>query len=520
MDTRMYVMTHKKIDEIPEENYITLHVGKKGKEDLGYIGDDSGENISEKNPFYCELTGMYWIWKNVKCDIVGICHYRRFFRKGKKLMKTDYMEERLKKYSILVPNTLTTKEKNVYEHYGVRHYKKDLDLCRDVISEKYPEYVAAFDYVMQANLISVGNMWITHKSIFDKYCEWLFSILFEVENRIDMSGYDTYQKRVFGFLSERLFRVWLFMQSEPVGEEKIIQMELEGIRAEEEKAALFYRYAKLRVQPVLQLYQSGVRESLAQPIQCADDFEGKIPVWVCWWQGEQDMPEVVRCCIKSIQRNIPHEKAVFRFVTMENCLQYVTFSESVIRKFNEGKMTYAHLSEILRAELLYRYGGMWIDATYYVTKPIRPDIFELPLYTLRVEKDLEDTDVTDGRWSADLWYAQKGSLLFQFLMNSFLYYWEVDDKLIADSLMDSIIAIAVENLPDVQRMLEQCEFCRGNILELQNCIYKKYSPERMDNLLHQADFYKLSAQEEYPKENFAGERTIYGDLVERECVVF
>ena len=79
MDVRMYVMTHKKIAPIASSIYHILHVGKKGKEDLGYPGDDTGDNISEKNTNYCELTGMYWLWKNCNCDIIGICHYRRFF---------------------------------------------------------------------------------------------------------------------------------------------------------------------------------------------------------------------------------------------------------------------------------------------------------------------------------------------------------------------------------------------------------------------------------------------------------
>lgn len=81
MNTQIYIMTHKKIPEISNKIYIPLHVGKEGKADLGYLGDNSGENISQKNDNYCELTGLYWLWKNVKCDIIGICHYRRFYKK-------------------------------------------------------------------------------------------------------------------------------------------------------------------------------------------------------------------------------------------------------------------------------------------------------------------------------------------------------------------------------------------------------------------------------------------------------
>lgn len=91
MDTRIYVMTHKAIEPISNDIYLPLHVGKKGKEDLGYPGDDTGDSISEKNNHYCELTGLYWIWKNVRCDIVGICHYRRFFVKDEHILEKDYI---------------------------------------------------------------------------------------------------------------------------------------------------------------------------------------------------------------------------------------------------------------------------------------------------------------------------------------------------------------------------------------------------------------------------------------------
>ena len=63
---------------------------------MGYVGDDTGDNISYKNPFYCELTGMYWLWKNYKCDIIGICHYRRFFLENTELITKDYIENILK----------------------------------------------------------------------------------------------------------------------------------------------------------------------------------------------------------------------------------------------------------------------------------------------------------------------------------------------------------------------------------------------------------------------------------------
>ena len=80
MRTKIFVMTHKKFDEPQNPIYIPLQVGKAETEDLGYLGDDTGDSISHKNKYYGELTGLYWLWKNYSdVDIIGICHYRRYF---------------------------------------------------------------------------------------------------------------------------------------------------------------------------------------------------------------------------------------------------------------------------------------------------------------------------------------------------------------------------------------------------------------------------------------------------------
>ena len=122
MNTRIYVMTHKKMADIPDRIYIPLHVGRKGKADLGYPADDTGVNISEKNSSYCELTGIYWAWKNVSCDIIGICHYRRFFTKDEQLLDQAYIEQTISKYPVIIPNSSCVKQHSVYEQYKSIHH--------------------------------------------------------------------------------------------------------------------------------------------------------------------------------------------------------------------------------------------------------------------------------------------------------------------------------------------------------------------------------------------------------------
>lgn len=217
------VATHKKYWMPKDEVYLPMHVGKKGKVDLGYVGDDTGDNISTKNPNYCELTGLYWAWKNLDCEYIGLCHYRRYFaHKSKRskledkrqsiLTKVDY-EQLLQQYDVILPKKRNYYIETVRSQYEHAHNKRDLDEVENIIKEKYPEYIKAFEKVMNSRKLYIYNMFAMKKSLFDEYCAWLFDILFTLENRIDISDYDKYNARVFGFLSERLFNVWLEKKS-------------------------------------------------------------------------------------------------------------------------------------------------------------------------------------------------------------------------------------------------------------------------------------------------------------------
>ncbi len=513
MDTRIYVMTHKEIAEISDEIYIPLQVGRAGKQALGYIGDDTGDQISEKNLFYCELTGIYWLWKNVKCDIIGICHYRRYFTRQEKLLDKDYIEKTIQKYPIMIPNSSCVNEADAFCHYAKRHNGKDLELCREIIQKKYPEYSAAFEYAMKSVLVSTCNMWITRKDIFDRYCSWLFDILFEAEKEIPFWNYDDYQKRVMGFLAERLFRVWLFLQPEAITEEHMKLMDPSELNHAKKRADLLYQCVKMKMKPLLGLYQTdAVEGSFVQPFDCRDDFGGKIPVWVCWWQGEKEMPEFISGCIRSIRMHLPEDITVLKLITLENCMQYVTFTEKVIQRFNEGNITYAQLADLLQAELLYRYGGMWVDAACFVTKPIEKNVFEQQIYTLRFQASFCEADITKGRWCKKVWYTRKGYQLFRFLTESLWYYWEIEDKMIDYDLVDPIIAVAVDEFSDIRKDLEKCEYVENTMFLKHQWMNQKYSPERLRILAEKGTFYKLNMQEVYRKELITGEQTMYGCL--------
>lgn len=235
MDIKILVATHKKYWMPEDDVYVPIHVGREGKEPLGYLEDNTGDNISAKNANYCELTGLYWAWKNLNCEYIGLCHYRRYFagrakssdladKKAAIFHRQDY-EALLQKYDVILPKKRNYYIETVRSQYEHAHNKRDLDETEKIIQELYPEYSSCFTKVMNRTKLHILNMFVMKKELFEEYCKWLFTILFELEKRIDISSYNQYEARVFGFLSERLFNVWLERKKLKVIEVPVVFLE-------------------------------------------------------------------------------------------------------------------------------------------------------------------------------------------------------------------------------------------------------------------------------------------------------
>lgn len=215
-DVKIIVATHKPYWMPHDEVYVPVRVGAEGKnENFGFTPDNTGVNISGKNPNYCELTGLYWAWKNLKCDYLGLAHYRRHFTvlRGtsdrRDVINLDQARGLLENVDALLPKKRNYWIETNYGQYVHAHHKEDLDETRRIIEEKYPEYIDAYDKTMKKTTGHRFNMFVMKKEMCDQYCVWLFSILFELEKRLDISKYNKNDQRVFGFVSERLLDVWL-----------------------------------------------------------------------------------------------------------------------------------------------------------------------------------------------------------------------------------------------------------------------------------------------------------------------
>lgn len=233
---KVIVATHKKY-EMPEDNmYLPVHVGAENKLNLGYQPDNIGENISRKNPYYCELTGLYWAWKNLKENYIGLVHYRRHFTVSKKIPKEEndkfkilltqqQASEKLEKADVILPKKRKYYIENLYSHYEHTMYVEPLDETRKILEEKYPEYIEEFDKLHKRTSAHMFNMFVMKKEILNDYCTWLFDILFELEKRTDASKYDSFHARFYGRISELLLDVWINKNQVKYEEIKVIGMQ-------------------------------------------------------------------------------------------------------------------------------------------------------------------------------------------------------------------------------------------------------------------------------------------------------
>lgn len=211
MNVKIVIATHKEYSMPNSEQYLPVHAGSSlTNQTLPYQSDDEGDNISSKNKTYCELTALYWAYKNLKADYIGLCHYRRYL---------DINNIDINKYDVILPKKRQYYIETVYSHFKHAHGSKPLDIVEEVIEEIYPEYVEAYKKQMNKRSLHLYNMFIMKYDLFLDYCGFLFNVLGEVERQLGDID------RIYGYIGERLLDVYLNKKKVICKEARIINTE-------------------------------------------------------------------------------------------------------------------------------------------------------------------------------------------------------------------------------------------------------------------------------------------------------
>lgn len=236
MKVSIYSAYHKLSPRVSSKSIKPIHVGAAlAKASLaGMLSDNTGDNISDKNGSFCELTALYWAWKNDRdSDFIGLMHYRRLLDVAGEIdsgpaeayvgavdidswtaRAEAWMEAELDNWDIVLPR-LHEMGVSVENNYLAGHHKEDFDKMRKVIAADHPAYLDAFNTAAKSTDMRLGNIALMRREVFVRYCAWLFDILLKVDAAdIDRSNYSPYQSRYIGFLAERLMTAFILHEQQ------------------------------------------------------------------------------------------------------------------------------------------------------------------------------------------------------------------------------------------------------------------------------------------------------------------
>ena len=247
------------------------------------------------------------------------------------------------------------------------------------------------------------------------------------------------------------------------------------------------RYIKINFSSVLKKYKDDVYPE-------SQSFDNRM-IWVCWLQGADNMPEIVRACYKSVRANANGREVVL--ITNENVEKYISIPKFIKDKVNNGKMSRTHFADYIRISLLNNYGGLWIDATVLVTDKINVDC-KLPFFSIKQKPDSIHF-VSQYRWA--VWILgcspQIGKILFDCLENLFKAYLKKHSLFIDFFLFDYFLAVMYDEIPLVKQLVDNCPYNNPNAYELGALLNKEFNEDAFLQLKKNNTFHKLSWKQPY-----------------------
>ena len=247
------------------------------------------------------------------------------------------------------------------------------------------------------------------------------------------------------------------------------------------------RYIKINFSSVLNKYKDAVYPE-------SQSFDNR-KIWVCWLQGEANMPDIVRTCYNSVKANANGREVVL--ITNENVEKYISIPKFIKDKVNNGKMSRTHFADYIRISLLKNYGGLWIDATVLVTDKINIDC-KLPFFSIKQKPDSIHF-VSQYRWA--VWILgcspQIGKILFDCLENLFKAYLKKHSLFIDFFLFDYFLVVMYDEIPLVKQLVDNCPYNNPNAYELGNLLNKEFNEDAFVQLKENNTFHKLSWKQPY-----------------------
>ncbi|ELY4517946.1 capsular polysaccharide synthesis protein [Cronobacter muytjensii] len=262
------------------------------------------------------------------------------------------------------------------------------------------------------------------------------------------------------------------------------------------KATIFSVIDSLNVQP--------------EPVATVPQARSRI-IWICWFQGLDQAPELVKRCIESVKQHTPDASTIV--LTDDNIPQYLTLPDHITAKYQAGLISKAQYSDIVRCSLLYQYGGIWMDATVFMTRPLPESFYENAFSSLRFDGVGRESALSQGYWTAYFLAAQKGNSLVKFVRDILYRYWQYHDDLIEYFLIDYSFLYAREKVPAFREWMDAQPVTGNHRFLIRQFINAASTQTALETLKHDpVGIYKLSHKEKYRLTD-NGESTLYSAIL-------
>ena len=230
-------------------------------------------------------------------------------------------------------------------------------------------------------------------------------------------------------------------------------------------------------------------------------------IWICWWDGIDIMPPVVKACYNSVLRHANDFRVTV--ITKDNIGDFISIPDHIQKKIKSGRITITHLSDIIRMLLLDKYGGIWFDATVLVTGAINFD--NMSFFTIR--RDFGGRNISRQRWTGNCIGGTPKHHLFGFMSEFFREYWKKHNEMIDYFLIDYSIEVAYNSIPEIKEIINGVRQSNKNYMVLQKSLGKELDPLFFAETIENTVFHKLDWKKKFPTTTSENKPTLYGHIL-------
>ncbi len=285
------------------------------------------------------------------------------------------------------------------------------------------------------------------------------------------------------------------------------------------------KYYAILIEKLKQEFRTEIEDIKITSKSCSNnklDEMNTCIIWILWYQGYEKMPKLVKKCYNSLLKNVKSDKYKIILLDNKNIEKYVEIPENILEKYKEGKITNTHLSDLIRILLLSQYGGIWVDSTCYFINAINDNLTKYSFISPKTGK--ENKFFNEGKWSVYFMGMGENNCIAAFMAELFNAYWEKNDYMCDYFLIDILMKIGYEEIPEIKEQIDTVPINNDNTMYVLNHWNEKYESnfrEKIsDCLFIKLDWrrekrYRKYSVGEYVNEELLGNKTAFEERVKK-----